>query len=149
MPHLFPYLNVSGWLLVEVGLVSLLAGCGHQPRSHVERTNISATVTSGGNPLGGALIDLSNSENGEAYGGTLDAEGRVHLTGVAKGTYTITLQPPPGDPLPDAPAKLPADVWKIPHQFRNPQASPLHASISEDECTFTYDLKDVAFQAKR
>ncbi|EAQ82622.1 carboxypeptidase-like regulatory domain-containing protein [Blastopirellula marina] len=126
-----------------------LVGCSHQPRSNIERTDISATVTNGGSPLTGALIDLSNPENGEAYGGTLDGEGRVSLLGVAIGNYTITVQPPAGDPLPEAPSRVPVDVLQIPRQFRAPHQTPLHATVSDENSTFTFDLQDFEISKKQ
>ncbi|WP_207395943.1 carboxypeptidase-like regulatory domain-containing protein [Bremerella alba] len=115
----------------------------------MKRTDISAQVTSGGKPLAGALIDFANHENGEAYGGTLDDQGRVDLKDVALGQYTITIQPPPGDPLPGAPRQIPKGLRGIPRPFYGPHTSPLNAMVSDDESKFTYELTDFDLSAKR
>jgi len=134
-------------LLAVAGIVCL--GCGYQPRSHLQRTDITAQVTSGGQPLAGALIDFANLDNGEAYGGTLNDQGRIDLKGVATGQYTITIQPPPGDPLPGSPRQVPQNVQGIPRPFRVPHMSPLNALVSDSESAFTYDLKDFDLSRKR
>ncbi|UUO06019.1 carboxypeptidase-like regulatory domain-containing protein [Blastopirellula sp. J2-11] len=127
----------------------VLVGCSHQPRSHIERTDISATVTNGGSPLAGALIDFSNPDSGEAYGGTLDAEGRVRLLGVAVGNYKITVQPPPGDPLSDTPSRVPQEDMQISRQFRASHLTPLQASVSDEKSDFAFELKDFDLSKKR
>ncbi len=139
-----------GYMILLGTIASLsLAGCSQQPRSHLKRTDISAQITQGGKPLTGALIDFASHENGEAYGGTLDEQGRVDLKGVAVGQYVITIQPPPGDPLPGSPRQIPKNVQAIPRSFRIPNTSPLIASVSDSESAFTYDLKDFDLSKKR
>ena len=136
-----PYRITLGIALFAVTLMN--CGCGMSPRAHLKRVDISASVTQDGQPLSGLLIDFSNDENGEAYGGTLDSQGQLRLQGVAVGTYRVTLQIPPGDPVPDGPRKESRPRPVISRQFQAPQTSPLVALVSANETRFAYELRDV------
>lgn len=136
--------RVRGATLLGTCALLLFTGCGHEPRSHIQRTDISARITNGSYPLAGALVNFSNPENGEAYGGTLDDQGNVQIKEMAVGNYTITVLPPPGDPVLEKPEKRVRDTMNIPKQFFTPRKSPLHASIGDGENHFEYDLQDNA-----
>ncbi|MEW4454646.1 hypothetical protein AB1L30_18425 [Bremerella sp. JC817] len=124
-------------------LLSIIAGCSQQPRGHLQRVDVTAKVTLDGQPLNGVLIDFTDRQTGEAYGGTLDAEGCLSLKGVAVGIYTITLQPASGDPVPEGRQKEARPRSTLARQFLSPQTSPLAAKVTADENHFTYELREV------
>ncbi|MCC9607475.1 carboxypeptidase-like regulatory domain-containing protein [Blastopirellula sp. JC732] len=137
------------------GVVALLIcgaiGCGHTPRSGMTRGDVQVVVKSGETPLDGAQIDLSNPENGEAYGGTIDAAGIVHVDDVAIGHYIVTLLPPDGTPpvpgLETTPA--PKANWKLHRQFQRPETTPLRAEVIEGLNKFEFDVESFPAPKRR
>jgi len=142
-------LDWQTWIL-SAGLTALagvLAGCGSTPHSEIPTASVAITVTHGGEAVTDGQVDLNNDQTGLGAGGELDGEGKVVLSAVPLGEYTVTVLPPDADPLPPEsgrPAKGSKPASRIPAKVRNPRTSPLKVQVKDEENDFRFDLKDVA-----
>ncbi|MFI4873859.1 MAG: hypothetical protein ACIALR_00870 [Blastopirellula sp. JB062] len=144
--HSFPAFHSQGAQLAKLGLVTLTLiaaiGCEHRPRSGFSRGDVSIQITSGNSPLEDAFIDLTNPENGEAYGGKLDANGALTLHDVVIGEYVVTVLPPEGaPPLPGVPPTPRQQLrWKIPRVYQRPESTPFRAIVAEGTNEFGFEV---------
>ena len=117
-----------------------LAGCGGPPGSTKTTGSVDITITYGGEAVIGAEVHLMQLGKGEASSGTLDEAGKVKLSNVVVGDYSVMVQPPqlstPDNPVPEQ------EYPNIPEKFRDYATSPLKAEVNEGANDFKFDLKE-------
>lgn len=127
-------------------LVTLNTACSRTPGSDKPRGEISITITNGGDPVPEGQVDLVNEETGEGGGGPLDESGTATIEMVAVGKYTVTVNPPPEEPIApgmDQPAAQPKEYPNIPNKVRKIQTSPLTVDVQSGTNEFSFDLKEI------
>ncbi|MEQ8853893.1 hypothetical protein [Gimesia sp.] len=127
-------------------LVTLNTACSRTPGSDKPRGEISITITNGGDPVPEGQVDLVNEETGEGGGGPLDESGTATIEMVAVGNYTVTVNPPPEEPIApgmDQPAAQPKEYPNIPNKVRKIQTSPLTVDVQSGTNEFSFDLKEI------
>ncbi len=121
-----------------------LSGCGSPPGADKKTGSVEITVTYGGEPLSNGAISLSIAKEGKGSSGNLDAEGKVTLSNIEIGNYTVTVGLP--SPETEAEQSAPKDesAYKnIPKKFRSQSTTPLKAEVKKGEKnSYTFDLKE-------
>ena len=133
-------------IAVSLFLITLNTACSRTPGADKPRGEISITITNGGAPVSEGQVDLANEETGEGGGGPLDESGTATIEMVAVGKYTVTISPPPQDPIApgmDQPAPQPKEYPNIPTKVRKIQTSPLTVDVQSGANEFTFDLKEI------
>lgn len=88
-------------------------------------------------------VDLSNDKTGEGGGGLLDETGTTTIERVALGEYTLTINPPPQQPVVPGMEQKPSpprDYKNIPATVRKIKTSPLKVKVKSGSNKFTFDL---------
>ncbi len=119
-----------------------LSGCSHTPGADKPRGTVIIKVTNGTDPVTEGQVDLVNEETGEGGGGTLNSDGTASLEMVALGSYTVTVNPPPQEPV--VPGQAPPAVKtyeNIPSQVRKINTSPLKLKVEPGSNEYAFDLK--------
>jgi hypothetical protein len=127
----------------------VVVGCGHTPGSGKPRSDVTITITFGGQPVSGGVIVLVDQQSGEGGGGALTVDGVATIPGVALGSYTLLVKSPyqtappvpAGEGLPARQDKMKARL-DIPEKFRRARTSPLKMEITGGEMNFVFDLKE-------
>ncbi len=132
---------ISGLLLLSV---ITLSGCGSTPGADRKKGSVEITVTYAGEPLSNGAVSLSIAKEGKGCSGNLDAEGKVTLSNIEIGNYTVSIGL--ADSETDAEKIVPkgkAAYKNIPKKFRSQSTTPLKAEVKEGEKTsYTFDLKE-------
>jgi hypothetical protein len=139
-------LRFTALVAVSIFLVTVNTGCGHTPGTEKPRGEITIKITNGGAPVPEGQVDLANEETGEGGGGPLDATGTATIEMVALGSYTVTVNPPPQEPVApgmDQASAQPKEYANIPAKVRKIQTSPLTVEVKSGTNEFTFDLKEV------
>ncbi|QDT92584.1 hypothetical protein [Gimesia algae] len=132
-------LVISGCALL---CVLELSGCSRTPGAEKPRGAVTIQITNGTDPVTEGQVDLVNEQTGEGGGGTLNSDGTASLEMVALGTYTVTVNPPPQEPV--VPGQAPPAVKNyenIPTQVRKINTSPLKLKVKSGSNEFAFDLK--------
>ncbi|MEQ8851764.1 carboxypeptidase-like regulatory domain-containing protein [Gimesia sp.] len=127
-------------------LITLNNACSRTPGSDKPRGEISITITNGGDPVPEGQVDLVNEQTGEGGGGPLNESGTATIEMVAVGNYTLTVNPPPQEPIApgmDQPEKQPKEYANIPEKVRKIQTSPLTVDVQSGTNEFSFDLKEI------
>ncbi|QDV52221.1 hypothetical protein [Gimesia fumaroli] len=135
-------LALTGLLvLFLVGLNS----CDHSPGSDKPRGDVTILIKNGSEPVTDVQVDLVNEQTGEGGGGTLDDEGKTTMTMVALGSYTVTINPPPEEPVIPGieTAPKPKPSLAIPKLAQKIATSPLKVEVGSGTNEFTFDLKEI------
>lgn len=117
-----------------------LTGCGDNPHGgHVTGT-VEITVLSGNEMVTEGEVVLSSSETGLGGGGALGPNGKVRISSVPVGEYTVTVAPP----MPDMTDPNPTvkEYPKLPEQFRDETTSGLKVTVKQGINSFSFDLQD-------
>lgn len=112
-----------------------LGGCGSGgPPSGT----VSGKVTLNGQPLSAGVVVFTNSAAGVGASASLDERGIYHLPSIPAGSYDVAIQPPPPPPPEEMPQVRPKSP--IPDPFRDPETSPLKATINQGQNTADFPL---------
>lgn len=144
-PIFLQTLRFTALIAVSIFLLTVNTGCGHTPGAEKTRGAITIKITNGGDPVAEGQVDLANEETGEGGGGPLDEAGTATIEMVAVGNYTVTINPPPQEPVApgmDQAAAQPKEYANIPTKVRKIQTSPLTVEVKSGSSEFTFDLKD-------
>lgn len=139
-------LRFTALIAVSIFLITVNTGCGRTPGSDKPRGEITITITNGGTPIPKGQVDLANEETGEGGGGPLDEAGTATIEMVAVGNYTVTINPPPQEPIApgmEQPAPQTKDDSRIPPRVRKIKTSPLTVEVKAGTNEFTFDLKEI------
>ncbi|MCA9006724.1 MAG: hypothetical protein KDA70_15730, partial [Planctomycetaceae bacterium] len=119
-----------------------LSGCSRVPGAEKPRGSVTIQITNGTEPVTEGQVDLVNEQTGEGGGGALNGDGTASLEMVALGSYTVTVNPPPQEPL--VPGQAPPEVKSyenIPPQVRQIKTSPFKLEVKLGANEFAFDLK--------
>tara|TARA_R110001592_G_scaffold316202_2_gene592498 strand:+ start:3230 stop:3685 length:456 start_codon:yes stop_codon:yes gene_type:complete len=119
-----------------------LSGCSRTPGAEKPRGSVTIQITNGTEPVTEGQVDLVNEQTGEGGGGALNSEGTASLEQVALGSYTVTVNPPPQEPV--IPGQAPPEVKSyenIPSKVRQIKTSPFKLEVKSGANEFAFDLK--------
>lgn len=105
----------------------LLVGCGGPTSS-----SVSGTVTAGGKPVTGAIVNFLNSTTGDIGSAELDGSGGFKITeGLPPGSYKVFVVPKTNATKPPMPGESPAAAEEsaIPLKYRSESTSGLTADV--------------------
>lgn len=117
-------------ILFSIGMgLLLMAGCGSGTR---RSASASGTVSTGGKPVTGAMINFMDSKSGSAASCDLNEKGEYSISqGLPPATYKVSVFPkssPSQAPQPGQ-SPPPAPVSNVPLKYRSDATSGLTAEI--------------------
>jgi hypothetical protein len=118
----------------------LLAGCSQDPHSNKPSGNVSVKVTYGGEPVTLGTVFLFSQQTGLGGGADLNEEGIAQIRAIPLGDYIVTVGPPELDLIDPNPPQL--EYANIPKKFQSDSTSPLRATVTQEDATVAFELKE-------
>ena len=143
----FPPRLVSGYAVLAAAALAM-TGCGSAaPHGNRPRSDVVVAINSAGVPVTEGTVNLVDEQSGEGGGGELDASGRATISGVAHGTYVVTVVPAEEVVVPTEsdvggapPVRRRSSATGVSARFRSAQTSPLRIDVGQGGGTFEFDV---------